>query len=335
MDPRDVSAEVREAAARLRGRVRETPVDVSLELGRRTGAEVNLKLENVQHTGSFKVRGALNKVLCLAGGEREVIAASTGNHGAGVAYACRSLGVACRVFVPEQASPSKLAAIEGWGAELVRTGHDGVVSERRARRHAEEEGLPYVSPYNDPKVVGGQGTIGEELVRQLDRVDAVFVSLGGGGLISGIAGFLKGVWPEVEIVACSANNSAVMYESVRAGRVLDLESEPTLSDGTAGGVEAEAITLELCTQLIDRHVLLDEAEIAEALRLMVERQHLLVEGAAAMAVAGLLASGDRYRGQKVAVILCGGNIDVQTLRRALVAPSAGEAPRLDSPAVGH
>lgn len=315
----DLPLLVEAASARLSGRVRETPVDASPELDRLTGARVFLKLENIQHTGSFKLRGAMNKLLTLDELERArgVVAASTGNHGAGVAHACRDLGVRCQVFVPEGASRSKLEAIRDHGAEIRFEGDDGVIAERAARAHAEETGATYVSPYNDPAVIGGQGTVGEELSRQLDRIDAIFISLGGGGLLAGVAGFLKSKNPRLEVVACSPRNSAVMYESLRAGEILNLPSLPTLSDGTAGGVEHEAITFPLCRDLIDRHVLVSESEIAAALRLMVERQHLLVEGSAALAVAALIQSGRRYQGNRVAVVLCGGNISVETLRRVL------------------
>ncbi len=314
-----IQPEVHAAAERLRGRVRETPVDRSPELDRLTGGHVHLKLENVQHTGSFKLRGAMNKVLALPEPERRagVVAASTGNHGAGVAFACREAGIPCRVFVPEGSSPSKLAAIESYGSTVEAEGNDGVVSERLARQFALDEGLAYVSPYNDEQVIGGQGTIGEELGRQVEGLDAIFISLGGGGLIAGVAGYLKTLWPRLEVVACSARNSAVMYESLQAGEILDLESLPTLSDGTSGGVESGSITFPLCRELIDRHVVVPEADIAAALRLVIERQHLLVEGAAALAVAALLQSGDRYRGANVAVILCGGNISLETLKAVL------------------
>jgi threonine dehydratase len=291
----EIESRVGEAAKRLRGRVRETPVDLSVELGRLTGARVHLKLENIQHTGSFKLRGAMNKLLSLDASDRErgIVAASTGNHGAGTAYACQEIGASCQVFVPEGASKSKLDAMRGYGAEVRFAGDDGVIAERSARAWASENGSTYVSPYNDEAVVAGQGTIGEELARQVENIDAVFISLGGGGLLAGVAGYLKSKNPALEVVACSARNSAVMYESLQAGEILDLESLPTLSDGTAGGVEQNAVTFPLCQELIDRHELVAEDGIAESLRLMVERQHLLVEGSAALAVAALLQSGHR------------------------------------------
>ncbi len=314
----DVHREVLRAEERIRPHVRETPVDPSPVLGRDSGAEVWLKLENVQLTGSFKLRGAMNKLLSLASDERQrgVVAASSGNHGAAVAYALTTLGCPGLIFVPEDASPAKLAAIRAYGAEVRQGGDDCVVAEARAQAWAEEHRQVYISPYNDPRVMGGQGTVGVELARQLGGVDAVFVSLGGGGLTSGVAGYLKALG-EVEIVACSAENSRVMHESVAAGRILDLPSSPTLSDGTAGGVEAGSITFELCRRLVDRYVLVSEAEIADAMRLVVEHHHQLVEGAAGVAVAGFLKERQRYAGRRVAIVLCGANVSRQTLCEVL------------------
>lgn len=319
METLEVAGLVDEARERIAGRIRRTPVDSSAWLDRLTGAQVGLKLENQQRTGSFKLRGAMNRVLALSADERErgVVAASTGNHGAGVACACSEIEAPCRVFVPDTASPGKLETIEGYGAELRVEGSDGVVAERAARAFAENEDIPYVSPYNDPLVIAGQGTIGAELVEQWGSIDSVFISLGGGGLLSGVAAYLKSYNPDLEVVACSAQNSAVMKASLEAGEILDLESLPTLSDGTAGGVESGAITFPLCGELIDRHALVSEDAIAHALRELIDHQHLLVEGSAAMAVAALLASGDRYQGKRVVVLLCGGNITVETLRQIL------------------
>ena len=319
MDVTDFPSVVVRASSRISPHVRRTPVDRARWLERRIGARVFLKQENLQATGSFKLRGATNRVLAAAE-ERpgaEVVAASTGNHGAGVALACRRAGLPCRVFVPEGASPGKLEAIRDLGAELVTAGDDGVIAERSARRYAEENGLTYVSPYNDPVVIAGQGTVGAELAEQCEDLDAVFISLGGGGLLSGVAGFLCALNPSIEVVACSARLSSVMYQSLRRGEVVDVPSDPTLSDGTAGGVEAGAITLPLCRDLIDRHELVSEDEIARALSDLIERQHILVEGAAALALAGLVRSGERYRDARVAVILCGANITAETLGRAL------------------
>jgi threonine dehydratase len=315
----DVAKEVLAAEERIRPYVRETPVEESPELSRLTGARVFLKLENLQLTGSFKLRGAINKLLSASAEERRrgFVAASSGNHGAAVAHGAKLLGSRVVVYVPESASPAKIAAIEALDAEIRRQPGDSVLAELAARRYAEEHGLTYLSPYNDAQVVGGQGTVGVELARQLETLDAVYVALGGGGLVSGIAGHLKSLRPQVEVVACSPENSPVMADSVRAGRILDQESEPTLSDGTAGGLEPDAITFELCRALVDRFVEVSEADIRHAMRLIIGRHHTLIEGAAAVPVAALLDDRERVAGRTVAVVLCGANVALETLRGVL------------------
>ena len=192
----------------------------------------------------------MNKLLSLSQEERErgVVTASTGNHGAAVAFGLRHVGAAGIVFVPENAAKSKMANIEMLGAEVRTFGHDSAKTEAYARQFAAQEGMIYISPYNDPQIIAGQGTIGVELVWQLETIDAVFVSVGGGGLISGVAGYLKSRLPQVQIIGCSPQNSQVIIQSVKAGEILDLPSLPTLSDGTAGGVEAGSITFPLCRQ---------------------------------------------------------------------------------------
>ena len=315
----NLAAEVGYAAERLRPHVRETPLEPSPALGSATGTHTFLKLENLQHTGSFKVRGALNKLLTLSPAVRArgVVAASTGNHGAATAFAMARLGVPGVVYVTEGADSAKVQAIERLGAEIVLRGGDCLETEGHARRHAAAHDMTYVSPYNDPMVVAGQGTIAAELARQLDRIDAVFVSVGGGGLIAGIAGYLKSVHPEVRIIGCSPENSKVMVESVRAGRILDLPSSPTLSDGTAGGVEAGSITFDLCRELVDEFVTVSEDEIAHALRDFLQVHHMLIEGAAAVALASHARLGARFAGGNVVVVICGANIGLETLRSVL------------------
>jgi threonine dehydratase len=313
----DVKREVLEAEQRIRPRVRETSVERSDELSRLGGASVFLKLENLQDTGSFKVRGAWNKLLSLTPGQRArgVVTASTGNHGLAVAFVLRRLGAPGIAFVPEGAAPVKLTGIASLGVEVRTAGADPVESEARARSFAAREGRVYVSPYNDPLIVGGQGTIGLELARQLDRIDAVFVPLGGGGLVSGIASYLGAVKRGVRIIGCSPENSPVMIRSVRAGRVLDLPSLPTLSDGTAGGVEAGAITLDLCRALVDEYLTVTEDEIERALALFLRSHETVIEGAAAVALASYLKVRERFAGSRVVLVLSGGNIEPETLQR--------------------
>jgi threonine dehydratase len=309
-------SECQAAAQRIAPYVRHTPVEYSHVLSEVSGARVHLKLENLQITGSFKLRGATNALLSLGDEVTAVVAASSGNHGVALAHAARIAGVAALIFVPEAADPSKLEAIEALGAGIMRVEGDPVLAEAAARRHAVESGVPYISPYNDAHVVAGQGTLGVELAKDLERIDVLFASLGGGGLISGVGGYLKEV-RGTHVVACSPANSPVMHESLQAGRILDLPSLPTLSDGTAGGVESGAITFGLCQEVVDDSLTVSEDEIRVAMRLIIGRHHTLIEGSAAVAVAGFLQTIDRWTGQDVAIILCGANVDTRVLKKVL------------------
>lgn len=314
----DIAAAAREATGRIAGLVRETPLDRSHGFSAAAGADVYFKLENLQYTGSFKVRGAVNRLLALSPREIEAgcVVASSGNHGVAVAYAMAKLGIGGVIFVPEQASAAKLAAIKSYGGDVRLHGTDGLDTETHARAYAAENDKTYISPYNDAIVIAGQGTCGIEIVEQLPDVDTLYIAVGGGGLISGVGSVLKAHNPDVRIVACQPEASAVMMRSVEAGRVLDMPSDPTLSDGTAGGIEAGSITLELCRSVTDEFVLVSEAEIVAALQRFVDLEHQLIEGAAAVAVAAMLKrAGDTVR--KSAVLICGGNIARDTLRRIL------------------
>lgn len=307
------------AAERIAPWIRRTPLDYSPWFSERTGANVWLKLENLQYTGSFKLRGAFNKLLSLSDDERAAgcIAASSGNHGAALAFALDKLGVRGTIYVPEATSSVKVDAIRRAGAEVCFFGSDGVETERHARAQAAEQGKLYLSPYNDPEIVAGQATCGVEIAEQLPQVDAVFIAVGGGGLIAGTGGYLKSTRPGVAVVSCQPSASAVMTRSVEAGCILDIPSEPTLSDGTAGGIEEGAITFELCRDTIDEYVLVSEAQVAEAMRAFIDHHHMLLEGAAGVALAALLVAGDRYAGRNVAVVVCGGNISRETLRAVI------------------
>ncbi len=304
-----------DAADRIHRFIRETRVVRSDWLSDQTGADVWFKCENLQHTGSFKFRGAVNKLLSLTADERStgVVAASTGNHGAAVARAMSLLQTPGVIFVPKNAVPTKLEAIQGYGAEIRKEGDDCVVAEAVARGYAAENKMTYVSPYNDPEVVAGQGTGGVGLRCLFPDLKAVFVALGGGGLISGIASALKGENGKTMVIACSPENSPVMHRSVEAGRILELDSKPTLSDGTAGGVEDGSITFELCQKLVDDYVLLAEDEIAASLRMFMQKEEMTIEGSAAVAIAGFMKQSDRWAEKQVVIVLCGGNISPETL----------------------
>jgi threonine dehydratase len=317
----DVHDEVVRAHARLAGRVFETPLLPSPWLSRATGAEVRLKLENLQHTGSFKVRGATNALLCLSAGARArgVVAASSGNHGLGLAFAARAVGCAVTVFVPATTPAPKRAAIEALGAEVQVFGDDCLATEVHARAFAARAGRQYVSPYNDAHVVAGQGTVAVELLRQWPEVEVVYVAIGGGGLLSGMAGHARGEGFRTEWVACSPAASPAMQECVRQGRIVAVPCGETWSDSTAGGVESGAITFALCRELVDRWLEVDEAAIERTLRACLAEQHLLVEGAAAVAMACCRAD-PLLRGRRACVVVCGGNLPFELLQR-LCAPA--------------
>jgi threonine dehydratase len=186
-----------------------------------------------------------------------------------------------------------------------------------AREYARDNDMAYLSPYNDADVVAGQGSIGVELAKQLPKVDAVFIAVGGGGLISGIGSFLKSVNTEVEVVSCQPVASAVMTESIKAGEILDLPSDPTLSDGTAGGIEADSITFDICRDVIDRFVVVTEEQIAHAMREFIDSHHMLLEGAAGVAIAGFLEVAGDYKDKNVVIVICGGNISRDTLKKVI------------------
>ena len=319
LEPRiDVAAEVRSAEARARPHLLTTPTVPAVGLTAEVGSPVVLKCENLQHTGSFKARGAVSKVLSLTPEElaKGVITASTGNHGAAVSYAGSLVDLAPLVVVPEDANPSKLAAIERLGGRIEVHGTDSVESELGARRLAAERDATYLSPYNDPRIIGGQGTLGLELLEQVDDLAAVYVAVGGGGLASGVAGWIKAMSPETRVIGCSPANSAVMYHSLRAGEILDMPSDPTLSDGTAGGVEPGAVTFDILAGALDDFVTVEEDDIRQAFLDLIEIEHMLVEGSAAMAYAATRAHAQPVDGT-IAIILCGGNVGVGKLRTVL------------------
>jgi threonine dehydratase len=300
--------EILAARSRIAPHVLHTPLTRALW---RTDFELHLKCEHLQHTGSFKLRGALNRMGLLSGDERRrgVIAASTGNHGQGVARASQVLNVPATVFVPEQASPVKIAPMRSMGVRVETVpGGDGLAAELAARDAASASGQVFISPYNDPAVVAGQGTIGAEILEALPSVEAVFVSVGGGGLISGVGGWLKSQRPDIRIYGCWPENAPTMARCLERGVIHEVEETDTISDGTAGGVETGAITFESCQAFIDDEVLVSEGEIRAAMRLLAEQERWVVEGSAGVALAGCLKLAEVLHGARVAVVLCGRNI---------------------------
>lgn len=306
-----------QAAERIVDSVERTALQQSAAFSSQLNANVYFKLENLQTTGSFKLRGATNRLMTLSEEDRAkgCVTASSGNHGAAVACAMQKLGASGIIFVPEQTSAAKVEKIKSYGGNVQFFGTDGLDTEQHAREYAAQQGMLYLSPYNDEQVVAGQGTCGIELLQQLPGVDAVFIAVGGGGLIGGVGSVLKAHNPDIKVYGCQPAASAVMAHSVAAGEILDLPSDPTLSDGTAGGIEAGAITFVLNQLVVDEFVTVDEAQIAAAMRQYMDAEGQTIEGAAGVAIAGLLARATELTDKQVAVIICGGNVSDETLER--------------------
>ncbi|MGH7106962.1 MAG: threonine/serine dehydratase [Acetobacteraceae bacterium] len=315
---------ITQAHAAIRPQVPVTPLERSSALSATLGCEVLLKCEHLQPTGSFKIRGATNKIRLLGDDARRagVITASTGNHGQAVARAGALAGVPVRVFVAASTVPSKMDAIRRLGADLSIIDGNPLDAELAARRSAAEQGKTYVAPYNDRDVVAGQGTLGVELSEQAPQLDAVFVSVGGGGLIGGLGTALKHLNPNTEVVGVWPENSPCMLRALEAGRLLEVPERPTLSDGTAGGIEPGSITFPLCQSVIDARISVNEPEIAAAMRAIASADHWIVEGAAGVALAGLVKVASAWQGRRVAVVVCGRNIAIETFLGAIGAPAA-------------
>jgi threonine dehydratase len=306
--------DIRRAAAAGRGVIRETPVLSSRTLAERTGVTVALKAENLQRTGSFKLRGALAKIASLTDGEcaRGVVAGSAGNHAQTVAYAARSRGVHCEVFMPAAAPIAKAEAATALGAQVNLVGATVDDSLAAAQERAHSGGLAFLHPFNDPEVIAGQGGLGLELLTQVPDLVRVLVPLGGGGLLSGTAIAVKSARPEVEVIGVQVETCAPFPSSLRAGQPIAVDSALTIADGIAVK-RPGPLTLALIDHWVDRVVVVGEDETAEAMVFLLERAKLVVEGAGAVGVAALLAGhvgpwADQGSGV-TAIVLSGGNVD--------------------------
>jgi threonine dehydratase len=317
MEPIQWKSLIDRAFEQIQSSIVQTPLESAPDFAPDPSSRLLFKREDLQHTGSFKLRGATHKILSLAPGQASagVIAASNGNHGLGVAAAAQCGGIAAEVYVSAHVSPAKAQRIEEFGAKIHRAGSDPLDAELAARAAAEKAGKVFISPYNDLEVMAGQGTIAVELLRQTPSLDAVFVAVGGGGLIGGIGTYFKAASPGTEVVGCWPQNSRVLYESIQAGRIIDVSEQPTLSESTAGGLEPGTVTLGVCKDVIDRAMFVTEDEILTVLRRVRQAKGWLMEGAAAVAVASYMKEAARYRGKTVAVIICGGNVSPEVRSR--------------------
>ena len=301
------------AAGRVAPHIRRTPLERSAPLSDELGPDVYLKLECWQRTGSFKLRGALNALLTLPDEERRrgILTCSAGNHGLGVAEAARLIGVAATVVVPENASPAKLAGLRRTGqggVELLQLGAGYDEAEARARELAAERGLTFVSPYNDPAVVAGAGTVTLEVLLDLPEAATIVVPVGGGGLAAGVALTAKAINPALRVVGAQPEASPAMHAALAAGRLVLIDDGPTLADGLAGNVEAGSLTFPLLQRHLDDLVLVGEEAIAAAMLAYLDRHHLVVEGAGAVGLAALQTGRIAAPPGPVVLIVSGGNV---------------------------
>jgi threonine dehydratase len=299
--------------------VKCTPLCRSLFLSNLCNCDVFLKLENLQTTSSFKVRGAFNKLLHLTQKEESlgIITASAGNHGQAVAYAAQKLGFSAKIVVPETTPRVKVDGIRKWGADLVLYGDGYDEAEQKAKELAKKDKCAYISPYDDELIVAGHGTAGLEIIEALPTVDVVIVPVGGGGLISGISIAVKSLKSSVKFVGVQSEASPVMYESLKAGKIIDVPRAETIAEGLSGGIEKDSITFEIAKKYIDTMILVKEATIRHAVYLLWAHEKQVVEGSGAAAIAPLIEDPDSFRDKAVVCVVTGGNIDDELFKHIL------------------
>jgi threonine dehydratase len=301
----------------LRGHVGETPMLHSRTFSAMTGADVYLKAENLQRSGSFKLRGATYKIAQLSEEERQhgVIAASAGNHAQGVAIAAHSLGIPCTIVMPEGAPLAKLTATQGYGATVVLHGKTYDDAYIHAREIQDETGAIFIHAFDDPAVIAGQGTLGLEILTEMPDANVIIVPIGGGGLISGVAIAAKSLCPDVQIIGVQAAGANATQRSIEAGKIVTLPALNTIADGISTKRPGD-VTFSIIQRYVDQVVSVNDEETASAILLLLERGKLLVEGAGAVGIAALLKPGLLdVAGKKVVVLLSGGNIDMNLIGR--------------------
>ena len=304
----EVTSRSVQARERIRNGIYQTPLISARKIGKAINVNVLFKAENFQLTGSFKIRGATSKISAHSKGT-SLITASSGNHGIASACAARELNRKLTVVLPENVSPMKLEKIRSYGVEIVIHGAETGLAEQHAQKLASANSFEYISPYNDLDVIAGQGTIGLEILEQCQHVDNVFISMGGGGLISGIGSVMKALSPHTTIYGISAINSKALAESIKAERVVETEHLQTLAAAVAGGIDSDTITLPLASRAIDQVIECSEEEIFAAMRSLAFDEGMIVEGSAALALAGFNKVAHVLEGETSVLILCGANVD--------------------------
>ncbi|HUR62595.1 MAG TPA: threonine ammonia-lyase [Candidatus Thermoplasmatota archaeon] len=311
-------ADIQRAHEVLRGTVRHTPIRQSGTLDEMTGGHLHLKMENAQLTGSFKVRGALNKLHTMEAAERArgVVAASAGNHAQGVAFAARKAGVKCDIFMPEEATLAKVVATRGYGATVHLVGRDYQEAYENALRFQGTSGATYVHAFDDLAIMAGQGTLGLEVVQDVPDIDTVLVPIGGGGLISGVATAIKGLRPSVKVIGVQAEGASTIAPSLQKGRPVSLEAVETMADGIAVR-NVGKLTWDIIRSRVDQVVTVNEGEIAAAILFLLERTKAVVEGAGAVTLAAAMHRKVDLKGAHACAIVSGGNIDMTLVSRII------------------
>ncbi|SAK46597.1 threonine dehydratase [Caballeronia glebae] len=311
--------DVYRARQRIEGRALVTPLVHSLSLSRIAGVPVHLKLETLQPTGSFKLRGATNALAQIAEqGGRRVVTASTGNHGRAVAHAARALGIEAAVCMSSLVPKNKVDAVAALGARVVIAGKSQDDAQLEAQRLVREEGYAFVPPFDDERVIAGQATIGLEIFETLPDVASIVVPLSGGGLFSGVAFAAKNIRPDVKMIGVSMERGAAMHASLAAGKPVFVDELETLADSLGGGIGLDnAHTFAMTRDLIDEVVLLDEVSIARGIVHAYREERLVVEGAAAVGIAALLDGAIAAQNGPIVIVVSGANIDIETHRRLI------------------
>lgn len=309
---------IKEAADTIKGSVKRTQIVECPTMEALTGNKVYFKLENLQKTGSFKIRGALNKIMHLTDEEkaRGVIASSAGNHAQGVALGATNLGIKSTIVMPGTAPLSKVVATRNYGAEVVQVGTVYDDAYKKACEIQAETGATFLHPFDDPYVIAGQGTIGMEIIEDLENVDMVIVPIGGGGIASGIAKAVKTLKPSVKMVGVEAENAASMLEAVKEGCPVTIKTTPTIADGIAVA-RAGQLTCEMIRDYVDEIVTVSEDDIARAILFLMEKGKVVAEGAGATPVAALLAGKIEEKGQNICCVISGGNSDINMIERII------------------
>ncbi len=310
--------QVREAQQRIKGIAVQTPLKPAYTLSDKTGRNIWLKMETMQPTGAFKIRGAANAIQALSGEQRRkgVISMSTGNHGKAIAYVCRQLEMRGVICISAQVPKVKIEGMKKLGAEVIVTGKDQDEADVGAREMAVQEGLHFISAFDDPYVIAGQGTIALEILEQQPQLDTLIVPLSGGGLMAGIGVVMKTLRPELQLIGVTMEQGAAMHLSMQAGKLVDVEEVPSLADALTGGIPKDnRYSFPLCAQYVDQSFLVSEEAIAQAMAYALQQERIVLEGGAATTIALLEEKLDQIPGQNIALICSGDNVDMAKLLR--------------------